>query len=420
MTPVQKIRILLPAIGLSTLLLADTATAQPIGPLSPAQPSPVPRMQRIADTQTAVPGGAGTFSLFADARCIDGNRVAFVGYDSGSGSGIYTFRNGVLDVLVDENSDVPGTSNKFQIFFDVSMDGGVVAFTGGWAGPGGGCAFSGSEGLLTAPFSGGPIVPVHSSLTTPYHCFHGLEYEDGVMVVCAGINPVDNIHNHSESILATTGGSLSTLVDVTTPAPGGGTFTGFDQEVVHRDGAYLFAEILHNTIGAVAGLYADRNDGQGLRLVANASTPIPGGTGNFASFASMDCDGGEVAFVGRDGSNRTALYAGTSPQDLRVVVNNTTPVPGTPFNFLGLSNPMAYGNGVMAFSGYWAGGGIGLFIHRNGGVEAILKKGDLLDGSVVEQAYCRTRQISGRWMLVEVRFQSSPPLSHRALYLVSL
>ncbi|MFH0943678.1 MAG: hypothetical protein V2A76_00615, partial [Planctomycetota bacterium] len=77
-------------------------------------------------------------------------------------------------------------------------------------------------------------------------------------------------------------------------------------------------------------------------------------------------------------------------------------------------------NGVIAFSGYWGGGGQGLFLHRSGAVEAVLMKGDVLDGSVVEQAFCRTRNMSGRRMLIEVRFQSSPPLSHRALYLVRI
>ena len=378
-------------------------------PASPSLPAP---FTRIADTNTAVPGGAGTFSLFADAKAIEGGKVAFIGYDSGSGSGIYTFRNGVLDVLADESTPVPGTVSTFFSFYDVSIDNGIVAFTAAWPG---------TEGVLTSLFDGGPLALVDDSGSTPYTYFHGLEFHQGTIGVGGGINYVDVFHNHSESLLATSGGPLSALIDPTTAKPGGGTFVGLDQEFVFdAGGGFTFAEILPNTIGAVAGVYAYRNDGGGLRVIADATTPLPSGTGNFQNVAGFDADGERVAIVGRDSSNRALLYEGTSSADLQRLVSTATNVPGTGSNFLGLSNPMAYENGVIAFSGYWGGGGQGLFLHRNGAVEAVLKKGDVLDGAVVEQAFCRTRSISGRRMLIEVRFQSSPPLSHRALYLVRI
>jgi len=400
--------------------LAGASSAQPITGLSLVAPQPAPGFQFIADTLTAVPGGTGTFNIFADAKAIEGGKVAFIAYDSGSGSGIYTFEHGVLDVLVDENTLVPGTALNFQTFFDVSIDGGVVAFTGGWPGPGGGCAFNGSEGIFTALFDGSALVSVADSLTTPYHCFHGIEFHQGTIAAGAGINPVDLIHNHSEAVVVDSGSGLNVLADPTTPKPGGGTFVGFDQEIVLDGNAYLLGEIIPNTIGAIAGLYADRDDGNGLSLVANQATPVPGGAGNFSNLAGADWDGGEAAFVGRDSSNIALLYAGSAPGNLRTVVTRSTQVPGTGFNFLGISNPIAYENGVIAFSGFWGGGGQGLFLHRNGAVEAVLKKGDLLDGHVVEQAFCRTRQLTAARMLIEVRFQSNPPLSHRALYLVTL
>ena len=405
------------------VLLTATLVAQPISGLSLATHQPVPGFTFIADTQTAVPGGTGTFNIFADAKAIEGGQVAFIAFDSGSGSGIYTFQHGVLDVLVDESTVVPGTALTFQTFFDVAIDGGVVAFTGGWPGPGGGCAFNGSEGIFTTLFDGSALVSVENSLTTPYHCFHGIEYQQGTIAVGAGINSVDVIHNHSESILTTSGGSgggLNVLADPTTPKPGGGTFAGFDQEIVLDGNAYMLGEIIPNTFGAFAGVYADRDDGNGLSLVVNQTTAVPSGTGNFSNIAGADWDGGEAAFVGRDSSNIALLYAGSAPGNLRAVVTRSTFVPGTSSRFLGISNPLAYQNGVIAFSGFWGGGGQGLFIHRNGAVEAILKKGELLDGNVVEQAFCRTQQMSNRHMLVEVRFQSNPPLSHRALYLVTL
>lgn len=122
--------------------------------------------------------------------------------------------------------------------------------------------------------------------------------------------------------------------------------------------------------------------------------------------------------MGRSSSG-TALYAGTSPASLQRVVDNTTSVPGESFNFLGVANPVAIEGGAIGFSGYWGGGGYGLFVAEGGSVEAIVKKGDVLDGAIVEQAYCRAQNMSGSRMLIEVRFQSTPVLSHRALYLVT-
>jgi hypothetical protein len=88
---------------------------------------------RIADTQTAVPGGTGTFTVFADARAIGSGEVAFIGYDSALAPGIYSYQGGLLGVVADTHTTVPGTTDTFSDFFDVAIDGALVAFTG--AGP---------------------------------------------------------------------------------------------------------------------------------------------------------------------------------------------------------------------------------------------------------------------------------------------
>ncbi len=372
---------------------------------------------RIADTQTVIPGGGGRYSLFADARSIDADSVAFYAFHDGGGSGIYLFRDGGLSVIADTGTPVPGTSDTFTTFFDVSVDRGFVVFTGGWPGPGGGCAFSGSEGVFARKKSGGAVRTIVTSLTEPENCYHGVEFAQGVIAIGGGIDPVDVFHNHSESILATKRpGNANVFFDTTTPKPGGGTFAGYDQDLAIRGGALLFAEVVPNTVGAVAGIYTVRNDGAGPVRVVDDSTLIPGTTETFNNIASADWDGTEVGFVGRDSGNRTALYAGTSPADLRVVVDRTTPVPGQGVNFLGLSNPMAYDAGVFAFSGFWAGSGAGLFTESSGEVEAVLVKGDLLDGRTVDQAFCRPQNKRGDRLIADVRFQNGD----RGLYLVDL
>jgi len=372
---------------------------------------------RIADTQTAVPGGSGAYALFADARDIDADKVAFIGYDSGSGSGVYFWQGGNLSIVADTSTVVPGTANTFTTFFDVALKGPFVVFTAGWPGPGGGCAFSGSEGVFARKITGGPIRTVATTAGAAKHCFHGIEFEKKTIVVAGGVDPVDIIHNHSESVMVIRSiGSVNTFMDTTTPSPSGGTFTGFDQDLSVRGNGLLFAQTITNTIGAVGGLYVVRADGAGPQLVADTATAVPAGTGNFSNFAGSDWDGTEVAFVGRNASNAAYLYAGTSPADLRRVVGPTTTVPGEAATFGGVSNPIAYDGGVFVFSGFWLGSRTGLFTSDGATVTALLKKNDPLDGRTVDSAFCRQGHKAGTRLLIEVRFTDAT----RGLYLVEL
>lgn len=392
-----------------------------LGLLAAPAVAQTPTFTKIADTTTVAPdSGGGLFSIFGDAREISNGKVAFFAYHS-SGSGIYTFENGTLAKLVDTNTLVPGAMSTFSTFFDVSIQGDIVAFTGGWPGPGGGCAFNGSEGVFAQGFQGlANSILVRDSLSFPDQCFHGVELNNGFLFYAGGINPVDSVHNHSEEIkVATAVGGGIQVVGPSTTKPSGGSFLGFDGDFQMKNGKFLLSEILVNTFGAVNGLYLMQNNGLGPQVVADTFTAVPSGSGNFSNFASADFDGTEVFFMGRDGFNAGALFAGTAPANLRFLVGAGTPVPGESANFLGLSNPVAADQGVAAFSGYWGGGGNGLFVHENGITTAILKKGDVLDGKIVEQAFCRPGNLDGDFMLVDVRFLVGGFLKS-SLYLVEL
>jgi len=372
----------------------------------------------VADTQTAVPDGTGTFSLFADARAIEGGRIAFIGNDSALAAGIYSYQGGVLSVVANTHTIVPDTAATYVDFFDVDIDRGTVAFTAGWPGPGGGCSFSGSEGVFTRRSQGGGIRALATSLTTDKNCFEGVNFEGQKVAITGGVNPVDLFHNHAESIMTLRRVDRPrVLVDTTTQKPGGGTFTGYDQDIALRGSGLLFTEIISNTFGAVAGVYTVQINGQNLELVADQTTPVPEGTGDFSSFAGVDWDGSEVAFVGRNAANATFLYAGTSPADLRVVVDSSTPVPGeSGATFSGVGNPIAYEGGVFVFEGFWSGGKTGLFTSQNGVVQTILKSGSILNGHTVSDAFCRTGNKDGNQLLIKVLFQDNS----NGLYLVDL
>lgn len=73
------------------------------------------------------------------------------------------------------------------------------------------------------------------------------------------------------------------------------------------------------------------------RLIADSTTPVPGGLGTFQGFGEPSIDGDTLAFIGLSGAepDRHGIYVGNA-NDLRLVVNNDTPVP----------------NGVATFSSY--------------------------------------------------------------------
>src|ERR1041385_544231 len=85
-------------------------------------------------------------------------------------------------------------------------------------------------------------------------------------------------------------------------------------------------------------------------LVANSSTPVPGGTGTFSLFYAPAISAGRVAF--QDVTN-TGIFTNISGQ-LASVANLSTLIPGTSSHFLG------FGQGHVSFDGstvMFSGGG---------------------------------------------------------------
>lgn len=70
----------------------------------------------VADLNTPIPGGGGTFTSFAgsvSAGNIDGDAVAFVGEGVGGQDGLYLHDGTSLSVVLDRQTSVPGSTAKF-------------------------------------------------------------------------------------------------------------------------------------------------------------------------------------------------------------------------------------------------------------------------------------------------------------------
>ncbi len=85
---------------------------------------------KVADTNTPIPGGTGTFEGFGDPS-LDGGKVAFAGKTANEIiHGIYTNVSGSLVRVADANTPIPDGTGTFRLLGDPSLDGGNVAFAG--------------------------------------------------------------------------------------------------------------------------------------------------------------------------------------------------------------------------------------------------------------------------------------------------
>ncbi|MHC4996457.1 MAG: hypothetical protein ACYTGQ_15530, partial [Planctomycetota bacterium] len=211
---------------------------------------------------TLIPGGTGPFTDFSSPPSLSNGKVAFVGLGSDSQSGVYTDRNGFLEVVADEDTLIPG---------------GTGAFTGGFIGANEVI----DNGKISFRSSGGSGQA-------------GIYLDDGV--------------NH-----------LTVMVNQNTPVPGGtGTFRGFgSHSMVGDDIAFIGYDYSYRY-----GIYTRVLFGgfEFFTRIADETTPVPGDEGHFDSFQFSAYDGTYTAFQGySDVTGETAIYTDLFGSLTRVV-----------------------------------------------------------------------------------------------------
>jgi hypothetical protein len=92
-----------------------------------------PLLRAVADVNTPIPGGTGTFvAHFAPRPSINSGNVAFLHWGTDQ-EGVYTEIGGVLGVVANLNTAIPGGQGTFSgnsAFDEVSISGSSVAFVG--------------------------------------------------------------------------------------------------------------------------------------------------------------------------------------------------------------------------------------------------------------------------------------------------
>ncbi len=212
-------------------------------------------LQLIADTDTPVPGGSGTFLNFGllsgTSPSISGANVAFGGCTE-DGQGIYAYIDGSLQVIADTNTPSP--------------DGGTFVI------------FAMHEGA--SPSISGANIAFGAQTTNDYN---------------------------GGGIFAYINGSLQLIVDNHTDVPGGvgpfmhfGLFIGAEPSISGANVAFG-AKIPSDRGNNASGIYA-YIDGA-LRTIADTDTIVPGRDVTFTTFhltnsTSPAIDGDEVVFGG--------------------------------------------------------------------------------------------------------------------------
>ena len=331
-----------------------------------AQPSSAATLTRIVDTGDSIPDGAGTFSFFA-GFAFDGQAVAFRGFDFSGSMGIYTNAGGPVTRVADETTPIPGGTGNFHFFSEVTIENGIVIFSGGGAFP--------QRGIYTN--ANGPSLDVLYDTTTPtpdgsstFSNFFFVRV-DGGSLAFQGISrgfPDGGIYTD-------TSGSLETVADRSTDVPDGfRTFNSFRGPSL-SDGEVAF--LGYGFFGD--GIYRGQASGN-LSIVANESTVIPGGTGTFAGFGEggPDIDGGSVAFQAIDSSGREGIYVDVGGS-LSVVADTTTEIPGGSGNFAAFGPPdLDAGN--VAFVGADSSNTWGIYVAIEGVLHDVFDLNETLDG----------------------------------------
>ena len=304
---------------------------------------------KVADLNTPIPDGSGNFTGFYHPNFrISGRNMVFRAGGSGAQFGIYLFNGTSLSKVADPNTPIPGGSGNFTNFTeDPVISGGNVAFFG-----------EGSSGQGIYLFNGTTLSKV-ADQNTPIPDGSGnftfFPTTSQISVSGSSVVFLGNGDSGQQGIYLSNGSTLTKVVDLNTPIPGGsGNFHGLGSPVI-KDGYVDFI----GSGDSGQGIYL--LDGGTLRKVVDPNTAIPGDSGNFIGFVLPEFAGNKIAFIGVEASGRQGIYFfdGTT---LDKVADFTTPIPGGSENFTFFNPPVIDGTNLAFMGGQLSPPQVGIYL----------------------------------------------------------
>lgn len=133
--------------------------------------------------------------------------------------------------------------------------------------------------------------------------------------------------NSQSGIYSSSGGTLSTVADLSTAIPSGtGSFIGFASPVMQASGQTTFFGLGSS---GQQGVYAQTGS---LNKLIDLNTAIPNGAGNFTSYGGWDLSNSTLAFTGSGNTSQGGVYTNNGGTNSRIA-DTTTPIPSGTGNF---------------------------------------------------------------------------------------
>ncbi|MGZ4956133.1 MAG: DUF7453 family protein [Methylobacter sp.] len=381
------------ALGL-TLGIPGQVWAAPIGVSFTRIAKTITETEFMADT-TICASATNCFQTFGSpvGPAISDDEVAFYATTHPSGmriSGIYTNLNGSITGI--EEGACP-TRTCSGVHSETSLSDGTVAFRyfNNILGFGSGVLVNeslrvGSNGVLNTAFSYScnTAVPIGN----PAYCttsignpsiskgFVAFNINSSVVGSSAGIYIYNNNVAGSSPVAVVTPGD--SVPDST------GKFTSFGDPSLNGNWV-AFAGTGSNSEKGIYTKGINTMD-QLLSVVVDINTPIPGGTGNFANFGKPSLYGNKVAFRGSDSNDLPGIYTGGIGAALNLIADASTPIPGGTGTFTNFGDPSLSGNWV-AFFGASSNGGGGIYVDqedvKHNPLQKVIDTSDVLDDKTI-------------------------------------
>jgi hypothetical protein len=328
--------------------------------------------RKVADMNTAMPGGAGNFEGL-DFPSLDAGSVVFGGWNA-TAVGVYREVGGGFEIVADLTSPVPGRTSTFSSFHDVSQDGGMIgfyAYTSGDPQSEKGI-YASSGGSLFVIVDETTHFPEQPSPSATYYRFHSPLVDAGAVYFYGQRGTDKGIHRNES-------GTIDIVFDADVQMPGG--VSDLDSfRFAAGDGGVAFEG---NGMWGEEGVY--RVLPGSLEIVADWMTPVPDGPDLFTDFSwGVAVQGGRVVFTA-GGSSSHGIYEYESGT-LSTLVDRNTAVPGSPtvsfdgFGFVSLDGD------DTAFEAYLSDGvdvREALYVELDGQLRRVIGTSDTLDGKVV-------------------------------------
>lgn len=271
---------------------------------------------KLVDLNTAIPGGTGNFTGFGvngipGDPCISGDNVAFFGVGSGGQQGLYRATpSGPPIKVADLNTAIPGGTGNFTGFSNGAhppnpcISGDTLAFYGTGSG--------GQQGVYRAIPQGPPIKVADLNTAIPGGTGNFTGFGNGLIppdpiisgdtVAFLGVGS-----GGQQGVYAMPQGPPNKVADLNTAIPSGsGNFTSFSSLALDPANATNIAII--GSGATSSGIYVSAGGGA-LKRAVDTTMNLPGSTATFASFKSVSIDPTDIAFQATGSGGQEGIFA---------------------------------------------------------------------------------------------------------------